>query len=133
MTGSVLSLRRLVEDALPGTAVEIMAKSGLGRTTVSRWVKQMMDAEPREAHIGRWERTIGASAPVYVKGPGKDAKRPKPFTSKQLCARHRALCRKDGRLEFRKAMNRARWAAKGGKSGKSWHKDPLMVLLYRKI
>lgn len=134
MTGAALSQRKLVEDALPGTAVRIMKESGLGRTTVWRWVRQMMDADPREAHIGRWERTIGASAPVYVKGPGKDAKRPKPFTIAQLSARHRALARSDGRWDFRLALNRARWAANGGRSKRpSFTKDPLLALFYRKI
>ncbi|MEJ7807051.1 MAG: hypothetical protein WKG03_14150 [Telluria sp.] len=118
-----------VKAALPGTAAEIMAKSKLSRTTVWRWLKELV--ETGECHITpEWHRTPGGGpfVPTYAAGPGVNAAcKLKPFTEAQKSARYRRAARKDGRWEDRNAKVRARWAADHAR----FTKDPLLAALFK--
>jgi DNA invertase Pin-like site-specific DNA recombinase len=121
------AMRFMVEDALPGSHAEIIKQTGLGRTTVWRWLKQMH--QERCIHIARWHRTPGGGPfiPTYAKGPGKDAPcRLKPLTEAQKSARFRAAARKDGRWDDRNARVRARAAADRA----DFRRDPLLSALF---
>ena len=123
------SRRDKVKAALPGTPPEIMATTGLARTTVWRWLKDLLEAG--ECHITpEWQRTPGGGpfVPSYAAGPGVNAKcKLKPFTDSQIAKRYRAKARKDGRWEDRNAKVRARWAADHAR----FTKDPLLAALFR--
>ena len=121
------SRRAVVLAALPGNLNTITASTGLGRTTVWRWLKDIHQAG--ESHITSWSRTEGGGPflPTYTAGPGADAKcKLKPLTQAQKTARHMAKAKRDGRWEFRAAAQRARWAADRA----NYKKDPLMAALF---
>lgn len=67
--------REHVKAALPGTYSEIRAKAHVSHGTAKRWIKELRAAG--ECHITRWKRSVdtaGHYQPVFVAGPGKDAK-----------------------------------------------------------
>lgn len=121
---------------LPATSSRLLAQLGIGSTsTLHKWITRLRKAE--EIHIGRWERTLGNFAAVYVRGPGKDAQRPRRFTQAQLQARYRAGLRRIGLYEDYLADARRRGAryrkAKGQKGYTLQAFDPLLTLFYRKL
>lgn len=120
----------LVLDAMPGTTAEIAAKSGLGVTTVRRWVSRLLKAN--EVHVYAEHRTIhehsgGPIVASYDRGPdpGK-LRRLKPFTRAESSARYRKSARADGRWDLRLARYRARGAADRA----SFARDPLLAGLF---
>lgn len=120
-------MRDVVFAALPGSHIDIMSKTGIGRTTAWRWLKAL-HAEGA-CHIKSWKRTPngGPFVPVYVVGPGEDARcRLKPFSEKEKSARYRTRARADGSWEDLLACRRARAAADRA----SFMRDPLMAGLF---
>lgn len=86
------STKPLVAAALPGTVVDIIAKSGLVESTVRRHLCTLRDEG--KAHIKKRRRAGGRSSPVWVEGPGKDAPIPAPLGNAGWCRRHRKRVRK---------------------------------------
>lgn len=116
--------RALVLAAMPGTEAEIKAKTGLGRTTIWRWINDIHEAG--ECYISSWARTEGAIAAHYTAGVGKDKAAAKPLTIKQLSARYRAKARKSGEWAHRLAQQRAKhWADKA-----QTNRDPLVSAFF---
>jgi hypothetical protein len=58
----------------PATQTELCQLTGLRQAVVSRYLRVLLDAEPRGAHIGDWRRAKGSGPPVaiYSPGPGED-------------------------------------------------------------
>lgn len=57
-----------------GTVELMKSKLGVNDNTMSRYLNELY-ADGR-AHIGRWHRTAGCPAAVWVKGPGEHAPKP---------------------------------------------------------
>lgn len=118
--------REIVLAALPATQAEIRAKTGVSQAAVSRWLTYLRACS--DAHIGGWttSRKGGPPQSVYHSGAGADVVCTiKPLTPKQLNRRSRALRRKTGEWEDRKAADRARyWRNKPAK------RDPLTAALF---
>ena len=122
-------------ELLPATSRTLLAQLDISSTsTFHKWMCRLRAAE--EIHIGRWERTRGNFAAVYVRGPGKDARRPRRLTQSELQARYRASLKRAGLYEDYLADIRrygARYRrAKGQKGYKAQAFDPLHTMFYRK-
>ena len=126
---------RLV-NLLPATKRELMDKLGIESTsTMFKWLSKLRENE--KIHIGRWERTLGDFAAVYVRGPGRDAQRPKRWTAAQLQRRYRKALKASGRYEDYLAKCR-KWGSrsrhrKGQKPYRPESFDPLLKMFYRQL
>lgn len=117
--------RSAVFGTLPATPRDIREQTGLGVTTIWRWLKDLHQSG--EIHIERWVRgdTPGPWLPVYAPGEGRDARKPTPKTDAQVSRAYRARARRSGEWEHRLARQRARyWAGRA-------RPDPLLVALVR--
>lgn len=112
--------RAAVLAALPATTRLIRRRTGLGEATVSRWLADLKAAN--EAHIGRWRRTTGRFAGVWVAGPGEDAPKPEPRTQADRDRARRLREREALRAEL--ADRAARLAAAVPR------RDPLVAALF---
>lgn len=104
--------RAAVLAALPGDFRQIMTATGIGRTTVWRWLADLHSAG--ECHIVRWDRVDGGGPfrPSYAPGAGKDAPcKIKPYSQKEKSLRHRRRAKKSGEWEDRNKRQRARYWA----------------------
>ena len=81
-----------VEAALPGTVLQIVAKTGLVESTVRRWLVRLR--ADGKAHISKRLRNVGGSTPVWIAGPGEDAPPIVPYTSAQYSKRFRRRVKK---------------------------------------
>lgn len=76
-----------------GTIEKLRQLTGLRDNTLGRYLTMLHD-EGR-ARIGRWHRTAGCPAAVWVQGPGEHAEKPKAFEDKNLYSQaHRKRVRK---------------------------------------
>lgn len=84
-----VSHKQFVIDALPGTFSEIIAKSGVKKDTVIRWLRIMQDSG--ECYVKRWKRSKaqGPLMRVYAFGKGKDAMRPERLSMAVYKKRYR--------------------------------------------
>lgn len=118
--------RDMVLAALPGSRMELMAKTGLSKSTISRWVTDLHAAGL--IHIIKWRRPEkGPFMPIYADGAGKDAKcKLKYFTNAQKSTRYRTKAHITGEWAERARQQRARyWSGKAGKTA-----DPLVNALF---
>lgn len=118
--------RDMVQAALPGSRMDLMAKTGLSKGTVCRWVKTLHTAGL--IHITKWKRPAkGPFMPIYAEGAGVDAVcKLKHFTTAEKATRYRGKARNNGTWAERTRQQRGRyWAAKAGKTG-----DPLVNALF---
>ncbi len=97
--------------AMPGTVMEIMARTGVAKTTAKRWIGELRACG--WVHVPKWQRpeAQGKIAPVFHAGPGKEAPCPPARTMRQYVDKCRAKARKDGRQDFIAAKGRAAKAA----------------------
>ena len=116
--------RAVVLAAMPGTEAEIKEKTGLGRTTIWRWINDIRAAG--ECHITSWQRTDGAIAARYTAGPGTDRSPIKPLTLAEKSRRYRAKARKSGAWSHNLAQMRAVYWADRAKT----QRDPLVAALF---
>ena len=108
---SLLIVRMLDVFNAPMTQVELCAEAGLAQATVSRYLKRMMEATPREAHISAWaefvyEGRVFHSA-VYSRGPGENAECPTPAVAKRQEKRARRTTRQVRTDRREEAVTRA--------------------------
>lgn len=130
--GRTAILKYLLVDYLPGTQLDIRARSGMSNTSVSRIIRQMHGDDPaeREVYIGGWHRPpLGRMMPIYFAGSSKDiACRLKRLTIKKNGENYRAGIKAAGLWEERKAKSRAAyWTKKAAEQGTS---DPLMAAFF---
>lgn len=120
MTGNrpgrnLLIERLFVKWTRPMTMPQMMKATCLTNATIWRYVKRMLDAQPREAHIVRWthpKRGPQTFVPVYKRGDGLDAPRPEEKSVAQRSRDYRER-QSGGEREDRLARKRARhWASK---------------------
>lgn len=80
-------LRAEVLAALPGTRAQLAKKAGVSTSTVGKWLAILRTEEA--VHVGRWYRSKhGAKRPVFVLGPGQDAKEPATLTNAENARRY---------------------------------------------
>ena len=118
--------RDMVAAALPGCREQLIAKTGLAKGTVWRWIKALHAAG--EVHIVNWKRPAkGPFMPVYAAGPGTDAAcKLKHFTAAQKAKRYRGKSINAGTWAERTRQQRGRyWAGKAAERG-----DPLVNALF---
>lgn len=103
------TVRETVLAALPATQAEIHAKTGVSQAAVSRWLTYLRACS--DAHIGAWRRPVaGPAVAVYHPGAGADVVCTlKRYTQKDRDRRSRAVRRKNGDWEDRKAAERSRY------------------------
>lgn len=116
----VMSYRLRVLEALPGTYAEIIERAHACRGTVENWLR-VLRAEG-QAHIGSWKRTEGRGGkyqPVFVAGPGQDAKcNLKRLPSETYQRRYKKRALEDGRYDQALARKRAQYHAERAAAGK---------------
>ena len=121
--------------ALPATGRDLRDQLGLSPSIFHKWMTRLR--EGGQARIGRWARTLGDYSPVYVKGKGKDAARPKRRTKAQLQAKYIQSLRDAGLYEDYLAEGRrrgAKWrAARGKKSYRPESFDPLLKSFFGQL
>lgn len=100
-----ISLEAVILAALPGTTVQIIAKTGAGRATVFLWMRRLRSES--KIHIKSWRRNTGQPSPFYVAGEGIDAPRPKRLTQAAYCKRHYKKHRRDLDKELRDSKRAA--------------------------
>lgn len=81
-----------------GTVAKMIGQIDLNKPSICRYLRELKERDL--AHIGRWNRTRGIPAAVWVKGPGEDAPMPTPKTTADYCKTHRK--------NVKKAVERAR-------------------------
>lgn len=120
---------------LPATSRTLLEKVGITSTsTLHKWLSRLRSAG--EIRIGRWVRTVGDFAAVYVRGSGEDARRPPRWTRAQLQARYIKSLKASGVYEDYLADMRkygAKYRRRKGQGRLLVPADPLMILLYKKI
>jgi len=121
-------------ELVPATSRELLAQLDIRSTsTLHKWITRLRKAG--ELRVGQWNRNGRDYVAVYVRGPGRDARRPKPWTQAQLAARYRQGLKDAGLYEDYLADMRksgAKYRRRKGQ-GHRLKADPLMKLLYRKI
>lgn len=127
MSARKQAYREVVRRALPATMTEVHQRTGLGLSTVSRWLAAMHAAG--EIHVGSWATPSNGGtsenfARVWHAGPGVDAERPAPRTLAELSRAARQRARKSGAWEDEKARRRGRWWADRQR------RDPLVAALF---
>lgn len=115
------SCRSDVLAAMPGTATEIHDKCTVQRSCIVRMIRILRDSN--QCHIGKWKRSVGPDGgpilPIYVAGPGVDAKPLKRLPQSAYCARYRKRHPEIDAL--RQAAKRGKyWADKARKTPQSW-------------
>lgn len=76
-----------------GTIEHLKMKTGLRDNTLGRYLAEFHDQG--QARIGRWHRTAGCPAAVWVQGPGPHAEKPVAFEDHNEYSRaHRTRVRK---------------------------------------
>lgn len=82
--------RKLVLDAMPGTAPELAKKTKLACKTIRRWLGILQRPGPdRCARIESWvRRSKGPSVPVHGRGSAPDEPKPSPYSNAERCARY---------------------------------------------
>lgn len=127
MKGSIRhSYCDVVLEAMPGTRREIEEKTGLSKTTVFRWVKELHACG--WCFISTWRRPDrGPWMPRYSAGPGKDAAcKLKYLTEAEKSLRFRKKARANGSWEDRLAQVRMRyWQRKA-----ATRRDPIVSALF---
>jgi hypothetical protein len=86
------------KDWANGTVENLQKRIDLQEAAIRRNLRQMRELEL--VHIGRWRRTKGLPAAVWIKGKGDDAPMLGPKTQAHYCKKHRA--------QVKKAVERAR-------------------------
>lgn len=82
------SVRDKVLTGLPGTRAQIEKKSGVGPSSVGKWLA-VLRAEGA-IHIGGWRRShMGSKRPIFVLGAGVDKKPPKTLSPEKSQERYR--------------------------------------------
>ena len=81
-----------------GTVAYMVSRVDYNEQNVNRYLKQLRAAGL--CHIGRWHRTAGRPAAVWVRGPGVDEPMPPPLSQAEYNRRHRQ--------RVKKAIERAR-------------------------
>lgn len=94
--------RKIVFDALPGTAIMIAEKTGLSKSTAQRWLVDLAKAE--EVHIYRYSYSANGGSPFehYRAGkrkPGFVAYRPKVKPPVRRSKEYRKRLRDSGDYE----------------------------------
>ena len=104
------TIKRLLEEG-DQTIASISEKTFISR----RWAREYLDhmRDNGAAHIARYQRELIGERTypraVFRIGPGKDAKKPSPFTSEQKSARRRQRRKDDPEYYLReRAANRLR-------------------------
>lgn len=118
--------RDMVIAALPGSRMQVMAKTGLSKGTVCRWIKDLHAGGL--VHIVNWKRPAkGPFMPIYAAGAGVDAVcKLKHFTTAEKATRYRGKARNNGTWAERTRQQRGRyWAGKAAERG-----DPLVNALF---
>lgn len=117
--------REVVRDALPGNWRDIHQRTGLGRTTIWRWLTHLHAAG--DIHISGWQAggTPGTWLPRYAVGAGQDAPKPEPLTEAEKSRAYRQRARQSGEWEHRLMRQRATYWASRARA------DPLLVALAR--
>lgn len=116
-------------SAMPGTRQELRAKTGLGATTITRWIKTLH--ELGEIHISGWHRPAkGVPVARYSAGPaglqGEAKCRIRPMSAAQVSKRYRQRIEREDpdRWDVRLAMQanyaRERRASKRPKEKQQW-------------
>ncbi len=91
--------------AMPGTLQGMADQTGIPKSTIKRWVRQLRAVG--WAHVGRWINTpFGPKYAIFQAAQGRDAKKPKDKSKKQIVDDSRAKARKDGRYDFYLARQR---------------------------
>jgi len=75
-----------------GTIQNIVDEMGVVKAAACRYMRLLK--EEGLAHIGRWNRTKGVPAAVWVAGPGIDAEPLPPLSSAKYSKNHRKRVRK---------------------------------------
>lgn len=119
--------RETVLAALPATQAEIHDKTGVSQAAISRWMTYLRACG--DAHIGDWkerDNKFGTPQAIYHPGPGADVVCTiRPMTQKERDRRSRAVRRKSGDWEDRKASERSRyWRDRAPR------RDPLMAAFF---
>src|ERR1700688_3233189 len=99
-------MRQIVHDALPGTLMEVVERTGLCKTTVRKYIWQMR--EERLVYISKWIRSKaqGSFQPYFRLGKGKDAPcKLKAYDADQRWERFKDRHLKDGSLEDMRLRN----------------------------
>ena len=101
--------RAKVLAAMPGSRDEIVATTGLGLTTVWRWVECLV--ESGEAHVARYKAPdkAGPAIAIYRAGPAlKGPVPPKPKTAsiQERSAKYRRNAQRSGAWEDTKKRRR---------------------------
>lgn len=113
--------------ALPGDQNQVREATGLGKTTVWRWLKSLHEAG--ESHITGWARAPGGGPflATYAAGAGVDVVcKIKPLSEKAKQRRHQKKAKADGRWDERAARERAKYWAKRALT----HRDPMIAALF---
>lgn len=116
-------------ELLPATRAQLRAELRVAKATLHKWLTRLR-AEGK-IHVGKYNRTLGDFAPVYMPGPGKDVKRPKAIPHKEIARRYRTSLMELGIYEDVLADQRKRNSRKTGRK-KSYADDPLLSLLFKK-
>lgn len=135
---------------LAATVLDTMGVKAMTVKTIARMAKRERETVYRvinrlhkngEVHIARWRRgNRGPITPCYKVGPGEDAKRLKPLTTKQKCQRYRnsehgkavitAHRKTEAFKEHHEAQAKAYYARKKFKTKGLAGIDPLMAAIY---
>lgn len=119
--------RQIVFDALPGSVVDVSIRTGISRSSVFRWLRDLHAAG--EVHVGDWRRGVngGVVARVYHAGPGTDVRcRIKRYTEAEKSKRYRKRALQTGVWARRLARQRAKyWAERA-----LVRRDPLAAALF---
>lgn len=105
--------------AMPGTHGEIIARSGVERSAVTRWLRILHDA--KEIHVSGWQRSDaqGPIKRVYTAGAGKDAQRLRRLPQATYDRRWRESHVEQCEL-YNKRRNARAWADKAKTRPTTW-------------
>lgn len=81
-----------------GTVAYMVSRVDYNEQNVNRYLKQLRAAGL--CHIGRWHRTAGRPAAVWVRGPGEDEPMPAALSGAEYSRKHRK--------RVKRAIDRAR-------------------------
>lgn len=105
--------RQRVERALPGTVHEIVTRTGLGRTTVRNYLRELR--EERVIYVSKWLRSNGRGGfqPYFRLGKRKDATcKLVPYTIAERSERFKSRHVEDGTWEDKRCRINSRNAIK---------------------
>lgn len=118
--------KKSIVAAMPGTQRQIIERTGLPQSSVSRLMGELREAGA--CHILRWRRAkLGPPMPVFIAGPGKDRPcRIEPMTSAERSARYMRKAERTGLIDLLRAKNAAAQRAKTMRK----RGDPLVNALF---